>query len=163
VEIPAGSNQKWEVKKNGKLVWDQKNGKNRYINYLAYPGNYGMIPQTLSGDGDPFDILVLGPGKKRGAVIKAKVIGVLKTLDDGEEDDKLIAVYDSSELDKIESETTNLYNVSNLKQMRSEFPGVLEIISLFFLNYKGKSGNMKTLGFSELKDYPKWEKFILKN
>ena len=47
VEIPAGSNDKWEVDKtSGALYWEQEDGKPRVVQYLAYPGNYGMIPRT---------------------------------------------------------------------------------------------------------------------
>ena len=51
VEIPAGTKQKWQVnKKTGILEWEEKDGKKRVVNFLSYPGNYGFIPQTLSGD-----------------------------------------------------------------------------------------------------------------
>jgi len=61
IEIPSGTVAKWEVEKsNGSLEWEVVNGKNRVVDYLGYPGNYGMIPQTLlpkelGGDGDPLD------------------------------------------------------------------------------------------------------------
>ena len=48
VEIPTGSTEKWEVTKpDGELKWEFKDGKPRIVKYLGYPGNYGMIPQTL--------------------------------------------------------------------------------------------------------------------
>ena len=59
VEIPAGTNAKWEVDKaTGGLHWEQKDGRPRVVQYLAYPGNYGMIPSTslpyeIGGDGEP--------------------------------------------------------------------------------------------------------------
>ena len=67
VEIPTGSVQKWEVDKtSGNLKWEFVDGKPREVKYLGYPGNYGMIPRTLlpkelGGDGDPLDVIVLGP------------------------------------------------------------------------------------------------------
>lgn len=48
VEIPAGTNAKYEVNtKTGNLDWEIKKGKPRMVKYLAYPANYGMIPSTL--------------------------------------------------------------------------------------------------------------------
>jgi len=63
-----------------------------------------MIPQTLlskenGGDGDPLDVIILGPSISRGSVVKAHLIGVLKLLDGGEQDDKLIAIIDNSIID----------------------------------------------------------------
>ena len=98
IEIPAGTAAKWEVdKKDGSLKWEFKEGKPRIVKYLGYPGNYGMVPQTLlskelGGDGDPLDVLVLGKMVPRGSVVDAKLIGILKFLDGGEQDDKLLAV-----------------------------------------------------------------------
>jgi inorganic pyrophosphatase len=98
VEIPAGTLEKWEVDKtDGKMKWEFVDKKPRIINYLGYPGNYGMIPGTLlskelGGDGDPLDVIVLGPPVERGSIVKCKLIGVLYLLDRGEKDDKLIAI-----------------------------------------------------------------------
>ena len=47
VEIPAGTSQKWEVDKiSSQIEWEKRKGKYRVIDFLAYPGNYGFIPQT---------------------------------------------------------------------------------------------------------------------
>jgi len=150
VEIPAGTNQKWEVTKpKGLLEWEKKKGKPRIIKYLAYPGNYGMVPRTLlpeelGGDGDPLDVLVLGPAFPRGSVLKAKVIGVLKLLDGGEIDDKIIAVDEGNPLGK----------VNNMRELDQEFPGAKLIIETWFTNYKGP-GEMNSLGFAEVDDAEK--------
>ena len=104
VEIPTGTIGKWEVdKSDGNLKWEFKKGKPRIVKFLGYPGNYGMIPRTmlpkeLGGDGDPLDVIVLGPSVPRGSVVSAKLIGVLKLLDGGEQDDKLLAVLENSPL-----------------------------------------------------------------
>jgi len=145
VEIPAGTNAKWEVDKtSGNLKWDFKKGKPRVVSYLAYVGNYGMVPGTISskesgGDGDPLDVIVLGPAIPRGSVVKACLIGVLKLLDKGEQDDKLIAVLPDSPLGK----------VSNLKMLKSEFNGITNIIEVWFSNYKGP-GMMVSEGFEDV-------------
>jgi len=134
IEIPAGSLLKWEVdKKTGGLKWDEEKGKPRVIRYLPYPGNYGMIPQSLyaksiGGDGDPLDVLVLGPSVPRGTLLKAKVIGVLKLLDRREKDDKLIAV----------SEDSAFAQIKEISELKKKFPGILEIVETWFSHYKGK-------------------------
>ena len=104
IEIPAGTMDKWELDKlSGELRWELVDNKPRIIDYIGYPGNYGMIPRTLlpkenGGDGDPLDIIVLGPPVKRGSILKCKIIGVLFLSDRGEQDDKLIAVSINSPL-----------------------------------------------------------------
>ena len=133
VEIPTGTVAKWEVTKpDGKLKWEFKKGVPRKVKYLGYPGNYGMLPRTLlskqrGGDGDPLDVIVLGKAVPRGSIVKAKVIGVLKLLDGGETDDKIVAVMASSPLAKVDGPD----------QMNKRFPGVLSIVKLWFESYKG--------------------------
>lgn len=78
IEIPAGSNEKWEVSKvDGTLRWNFSNNSYQVIKYLPYVANYGFIPQTiyskkLGGDGDPIDVILLGKKIKRGKVINSK-------------------------------------------------------------------------------------------
>ncbi len=145
VEIPAGTRNKWEVTKNkGDLRWEFRDGKPRVVNYLAYPGNYGMIPQTLlpkklGGDGDPLDVIILGSAISRGDVVSAKIIGVLKLLDDGEQDDKLIAVRPIDQLG----------SVNNLSELKNKYPGITDILETWFTSYKGK-GRMQSLGFDDV-------------
>lgn len=144
VEIPAGTNDKWEVEKTyGTLHWEQKDGKPRVVQYLAYPGNYGMIPRTslpreLGGDGDPLDVLVLGPQVERGAVLHARPIGVLRLIDDGDRDDKILAVQTSGPLSDIES----------LEALKASYGGALLIIETWFTNYKGP-GRLTSTGFGD--------------
>jgi inorganic pyrophosphatase len=133
VEIPAGSNQKWEVDKNsGYLKWEITQDTLRVIPYLPYPANYGMVPKTwlpaeVGGDDDPIDIFLLGPAHERGAVIPGRIIGVIKMLDGGEQDDKLIAVDPNSWF----------WNIYTLEELKSKFPGVLEVLTTWISNYKG--------------------------
>jgi len=142
IEIPAGTNQKWEVdKESGYIIWEIKNGSHRVVNYISYPANYGMIPKTLlpkelSGDGDPIDVIVLGPAIDRGEVVKIKILGMLVLLDGGEKDDKLIGIEESS-----------LFSgISDLDELDNAYPGVTSIISTWFSNYKA-NGEMEFLGF----------------
>ena len=107
IEISAGSLEKWEYNKETKKVEiELVNDNPRIINYLGYPANYGMIPGTLlsrnnGGDGDPLDIVVIGPPKPMGDIVKCKVIGVLYLIDNFEQDDKLIAISEYSNLEHI--------------------------------------------------------------
>lgn len=145
VEVPAGTLDKWEVSKpDGKLEWEFLEGKPRVVQYLGYPGNYGMIPRSLlpeelGGDGDPVDVLVLGAAVPRGSVVPVKLIGILKLLDSGEQDDKLLAVMKDSPFSEVNS-------VADLDR---KFPGVTTIIETWFCNYKGINGGMESQGFAE--------------
>ena len=147
IEIPAGTNQKWEVsKKDGSIVWEFKKEKPRLINYINYPGNYGMIPGTLlpkeqGGDGDPLDAILLGPRAERGSVVSGKIIGKLNLSDGGEVDDKLILVQKNSPF----------FIVGNIEDLNNKFPGVSEILEIWFKNYKGK-GKILTNGFGGLEE-----------
>jgi len=142
IEIPAGSVEKWEVDKtDGKLKWEMVNDQPRIIDYIGYPGNYGFIPQTLldkasGGDGDPLDVIILGPPEERGSVVICKLLGILYLTDRGEQDDKLIAV----------SEKSSLYKLNSLEELGTAYPGIKEIIQLWFTGYKGP-GFMSSTGF----------------
>ena len=144
IEIPAGTTQKWELNKNNGLIErDAIDGQPRTINYLGYPGNYGMIPNTIldkknGGDGDPLDILVLGDPVKRGDLVNCKIIGVLKLIDNNENDDKLIGISTSS----------SLFEINSITEMDQSYPGISNIIETWFTNYKGKN-TTKSLGFAD--------------
>lgn len=89
VEIPTGSSHKIE--------WDRRLGVMRLDrvepSIFAKPTNYGFIPQTLDEDGDELDVLLITTNPlTTGLVVEARVIGVMKFVDDGEVDDKVIAV-----------------------------------------------------------------------
>jgi inorganic pyrophosphatase len=90
IEVPIGGEPiKYEMDKDaGTLVVD------RFLyTSMRYPGNYGFIPHTLSGDGDPCDVLVANTRAIiPGAVIAVKPVGVLVMEDDGGQDEKIIAV-----------------------------------------------------------------------
>ena len=141
VEIPAGTRQKWEVNdKTGHIEWEFRDGKPREVKFLGYPGNYGFIPQTLSGDNDPLDIIVLSQAVARGSVQKVKVIGMLKLSDGGDSDNKVIAITDNGAFDKIDS----------LSEMLVKKPTVIPIIKQWFEGYK-KAGKMVFLGYEDRK------------
>ena len=90
IEIPAQADPiKFEVdKESGAVFVDRFLGTS-----MRYPLNYGYVPHTVSGDGDPVDVLVVTPFPLfPGAVIRARPVGVLKMEDDGGVDAKVIAV-----------------------------------------------------------------------
>lgn len=89
IEIPKGSRTKYELdKESGMMRLDRV-----LYSSVYYPANYGFIPRTYCDDHDPLDILVLTQVKVFPMIImRAKVIGVMKMIDGGEADDKIIAV-----------------------------------------------------------------------
>jgi inorganic pyrophosphatase len=90
IEVPLGGEPiKYEMdKESGALVVD------RFLyTAMRYPGNYGFIPHTLSGDGDPCDVLVANTRAIiPGAVMNVRPVGVLVMEDNAGEDEKIIAV-----------------------------------------------------------------------
>lgn len=93
VEIPKDSKLKYELdKKTGLIKLD------RFLfSAVHYPGDYGFVPRTLWEDGDPLDIIIL-TNRSAGyplVLVEARVIGVIRMIDNGEKDDKVVAVYES--------------------------------------------------------------------
>ncbi len=89
IEIPKNSRAKYELdKESGLLRMDRV-----LYSAMYYPTNYGFIPQTLSEDGDPLDILVFSQiAIEPLCIVEATIIGAFKMLDEGKADDKIIAV-----------------------------------------------------------------------
>ncbi len=89
IEIPSGSKAKYELdKESGLLRLDRV-----LFSSVHYPANYGFIPRTYCGDKDPLDVLVISQVEVVPfCIVNAKVIGVMRMLDGGESDDKIIAV-----------------------------------------------------------------------
>ena len=89
IEIPQGSRSKYEVDKvTGLLRLDRV-----IYSSFQYPINYGFIPQTLGQDNDPLDILVLCSQSIQSlCLVEANVIGNMQMIDQGQMDDKIIAV-----------------------------------------------------------------------
>ncbi|MBI3336137.1 inorganic diphosphatase [Candidatus Peregrinibacteria bacterium] len=90
IEVPKDSKVKYELdKKTGFIRVDRV-----LFSSVHYPANYGFIPQTYCDDKDPLDILVLGQVAVTPlSLLYAKPIGVMKMVDQGEADDKIIAVH----------------------------------------------------------------------
>src|SRR6185437_11337675 len=129
IEVPIGGEPiKYEMdKESGALFVD------RFLyTSMRYPGNYGFIPHTLSGDGDPCDVIVANTRAiVPGAIISCRIVGVLLMEDEGGQDEKLIAV-PSSWL------TKRYDNV----QTHTDLPEItLHQIEHFFANYKALEPN----------------------
>ncbi|MEQ1553909.1 MAG: inorganic diphosphatase [Ferruginibacter sp.] len=121
IEISKGSSCKYEIDKpTGLLKLDR-------IIYSSfhYPINYGFIPQTLGEDGDPLDILVLcSQSIQPLCLVKATVIGNMQMIDNGEKDDKIIAV------------ATNDPSVNHLKDIIELPDHFINVLKNYFENYK---------------------------
>ena len=121
IEIPQGSKAKYELDKaSGMLRLDRV-----LFSSLNYPHNYGFIPQTLGEDNDPLDIIVISQiDVDPMCIVDAKVIGVLRMIDNGEGDDKIIAV------------AQNDMSVNHINEV-SELPPHLTVeLQNFFEDYK---------------------------
>ena len=124
IEIPMNSDPiKYEVDKaTGTLFVD------RFMTTaMYYPANYGYVPQTLSGDGDPVDVLVITPYPLQpGVGVTCRPLGILKMEDEAGIDGKVLAV----PIDKILPIYSHWKKVDDINPMR------LQAISHFFEHYK---------------------------
>ncbi|ODT32343.1 MAG: inorganic pyrophosphatase [Kaistia sp. SCN 65-12] len=124
IEVPVGGEPiKYEMDKDaGTLVVD------RFLyTPMRYPGNYGFVPHTLSGDGDPIDVLVCNTRALiPGCVINVRPIGVLLMEDNAGMDEKVIAVPSPHLTRRYE----NIANYTDLPQI------TLEQVGHFFEHYK---------------------------
>ena len=124
IEIPANhAPVKYEIDKDmDALVVD------RFMaTPMFYPANYGFIPQTLSDDGDPLDVLVITPHSvEPGSVIRCRPVGVLNMTDESGQDAKLIAV-PHPKLSTVYNDIQDINDVPELLRKQ---------IAHFFENYK---------------------------
>ncbi len=134
IEIPKGNRNKFEL--------DKKTGLIRLDRYLFssshYPGDYGFIPQTLAGDGDPLDILVMvSEPTFSGCLIEARIIGLFKMRDHGQEDYKILSVPNSDPM---------MRDYHDLDDLPSHY---LQEVSHFFATYKQLEGvEIEVLGWA---------------
>ena len=140
IEVPIGGEPiKYELDKaSGALVVD------RFLyTSTRYPGNYGFIPHTLSGDGDPCDVIVANTrALVPGAVISCRIVGVLMMEDEAGLDEKLIAVPSAWLTRRYE----HVGNYGDLPKI------TLEQIEHFFAHYKDLEPNkwVKILGWKDV-------------
>lgn len=124
IEIPMNADPvKYEVdKESGAIFVD------RFMSTaMHYPTNYGYIPQTIAGDGDPVDVLVVTPVPLvPGSVVRCRALGMLQMQDEAGEDAKLLAV-----------PVNKLLSIYSHLQKPEDLPaGQLKMIAHFFEHYK---------------------------
>ncbi len=121
IEVPQASPIKYEIDKQSGLV---KVDRILYSS-VVYPANYGFVPKTYGEDNDPIDVLVLGqyPVVPM-CIMDCRPIGVMKMIDGGEVDDKIIAVH----VDDVEYK-----DYTDINQLH---PHILKKIKQFFEDYK---------------------------
>ncbi len=139
IEVPMGSEPiKYEMcKDSGALYVD------RFLHTaMVYPCNYGFIPHTLSGDGDPADVLVMGRRPLMpGCVLAVRPIGVLLMEDEGGQDEKILAV-----------PQTRLHPFFSDVKSYKDLPDILiRQIAHFFEHYKDLETNkwVKIIGWQD--------------
>lgn len=121
IEVSNESNTKYELDKDTGLIKLDR----VLFSPMFYPANYGFIPQTYCDDKDPLDCLVISDvDLMPGCLVDAKVIGVMRMVDQGEIDDKLIAVA---------AEDMNVNHINDLSDLPEH---KLNQIRVFFEDYK---------------------------
>jgi inorganic pyrophosphatase len=139
IEVPVGGEPiKYEMDKNaGTLVVD------RFLyTSMRYPGNYGFIPHTLSGDGDPVDVLVANQrGVVPGAIMAVRPIGVLLMQDEAGVDEKILAV----PVPRLTRRYEQIANYTDLPEI------TIKQIEHFFQHYKDLEPGkwVKSLGWGD--------------
>lgn len=121
IEIPRGQTNKYEYDKKLHVFRLDRN----LYSPVHYPGDYGFIPSTLSDDGDPLDVLVLVDAPSfPGCLMTVRPIGMLKMVDQGKEDEKILAV------------GTNNPIYDSVHDYEKLYPHLLREIEHFFSVYK---------------------------
>lgn len=133
VEIPKGSQNKYEYDKKTDMIRLDR----VLFSPIFYVGDYGMIPQTMSEDGDPLDVLVLVTNRTYpGILIEARPIAILKMSDGSRTDNKVLCV------------AKNDPRYSSYKDMKDVEKHTLKEISHFFQIYKDLEGKkMQVIGW----------------
>jgi inorganic pyrophosphatase len=127
VEIPKGSKLKYEIdKRTGMLMVDRV-----LYSSVHYPANYGFLPQSHAGDGDPLDVLVLMQEPVHPlTIVRARAIGGLRMRDDKGVDDKIVAV-------AVDDPAVNHY-----REARELPPHLMLELRRFFQDYKILEGKI---------------------
>ncbi|MEG3126810.1 inorganic diphosphatase [Pantoea cypripedii] len=138
-EIPAGGIIKYETDaKTGFIVADRFQSMP-----VAYPANYGSLTQSLGGDGDPLDVIFYSRAPLQpGTLIKLRPIGVLKMIDGGEVDDKIVAV-PASKIDPTYDDIKTMNDLPKIEQER---------LQAFFRVYKQLPDGRKKVELNGFQD-----------
>lgn len=146
IEIPKNTRAKYELdKESGLLKLDRV-----IYSAMHYPENYGFIPQTYCDDKDPLDIVILSQIEVVPmCIVKAKVIGVMRMLDGGELDDKIIAV------------AANDMSVNHINDIDELPPHFVKELQNFFEDYKKLE--KKTVVVEEFQDKKTAQQILLQS
>ncbi len=143
IEVPKGSKTKYELDKaTGMIRVDRI-----LYSSVQYPANYGFIPRTYCEDHDPLDVLVLGQEPVAPlSIMRAKPIGLMKMLDHGEADDKIIAVHaDDPEYAHYESiDELPPHRMTEVKRFFEDYK-VLEEKNVVVEDFFGKKEALQTI------------------
>ena len=132
IEIPRGSKNKYEIDKDSGLIKLDR----VFYGPQTYPMDYGMVPRTHWHDGDPLDALIMTSTEPYfpGVVVPARPIAVVRMVDNGEKDEKLICV----PLDDP--------RMTEFKDKDDIAPHVLKELVEFFVTYKNLEKKKVTVG-----------------
>jgi inorganic pyrophosphatase len=138
VEIPLGSVNKYEYDKKLRVFRLDRT----LHSPVHYPGDYGFIPGTLASDGDPLDVLVLVDAPSfPGCVMEVRPIGMLRMVDQGQKDSKILAV------------TSSDPTYAEVKNYDGVYTHILKEIEHFFTIYKSLEGKrVETIGWEGATD-----------
>jgi inorganic pyrophosphatase len=130
IEIPQGSGHKYEYDKQLHVFRLDRT----LHSPVHYPGDYGFIPSTHGFDGDPLDVLVLVDAPSfPGCVIEVRPIGLLRMVDQGQKDEKILAVVQNDPVFR------------QINDCSDVFPHLLREIEHFFSIYKDLEGKKTEL------------------
>ena len=131
IEISKGSKMKYEVDEDTGLI-----AVDRILSTsTAYPWNYGLIPRTIALDGDPLDVLVISSEPIiPGALAKCRPIGIMKMIDSGDVDNKILCVLPKDPMYK---------GITDIKQLPEHLG---KEIQHFFTVYKALEGKKTEVG-----------------
>lgn len=123
VEIPLGSNIKYELDKESGMIFVDR----VLFTSMVFPFNYGFVPKTLEEDGDPVDVVLLSyDSVAPGSVVRARPIGLLEMEDENGPDSKIIAVPH----EKIDNRFAKIKDINDVDD------AVKDRIKHFFEHYK---------------------------
>ncbi len=145
IEIPEGSINKYEIdEESGLLFLDRVTSMP-----VVYPVNYGTFPQTLAGDGDALDAMVFSREPiQAGVMVRVRPVGVLRMIDGGEQDDKILCV----PVSKVEPFYDGMTTISDFPEIE------IQRIEAFFRVYKDLPAGRKKVelgGFGDVEEAKK--------
>jgi inorganic pyrophosphatase len=140
IEIPKGSHNKYELdEETGIFALDRV-----LYSPVHYPLDYGFIPETHCEDGDHLDIMVIGGDPLfPGCLVKARPLGLMKMIDKGEKDYKIIAV---------QKDNPRFESLQDFSDLERHYGHLLKEIAHFFLVYKELEGKKVEIGGWEGKE-----------